>query len=336
MELNTLNVTIKDVAKAAGVSVATVSRVLNKSAVVSNAASEKVNDAIKNLNYSPNFLGRNLRKCETNIILAIIPSTEHSYYSEIIHGMQDTASILGYDILLNTSNSRADTELRILSMLFNRTVDAAVLLGTHLNAEKLNELNEKYNIALCSERVEGAKVLTVNIDDQSGAYCAVSELIKKGHTKIGMISSKFRALSSIDREIGYENALKDNGIIPRKDYYYLNTYDYEDGCKAFEYFMNLNDPPTAIMAISDLLAIGAVKKATEMGYNVGRDMAIIGFDNISFSEMYIPSISTVAQPCYNMGRTVIENLIDNLNGSQKCNERIIMPHQLILRRSTGD
>ena len=198
-----MNVTIKDVAKAAGVSVATVSRVLNKSATVSEAAAEQVNNAIKELGYNPNFLGRNLRKCETNVILAILPSTEHSFYNEIIKGMQSAASENGYDILLCTSNSMHSTESRMLGMLYNRTVDAAVMLGTQLSAEELNELNEKHYIAICCERVEGANVLTVTVDDESGAYTAVKNLISLGHRKIAIISTEGMALSSKDREHGY-------------------------------------------------------------------------------------------------------------------------------------
>ena len=167
-----MNATIKDVAKAAGVSVATVSRVLNNSAAVSEAAAEQVNKAIKELGYSPNFLGRNLRRCETNIILAIIPSTEQTFYSEIIRGMQNAASEYGYDILLSTSNSNYALEMRLLNMLFNRTADAAILLGTQLDAKALMDLSGKYPIALCCERSEGADVLTVSVDDEGGAQTA--------------------------------------------------------------------------------------------------------------------------------------------------------------------
>ena len=206
-----MNATIKDVAKAAGVSVATVSRVLNNSATVSAAATEQVNNAIKELGYSPNFLGRNLRRCETNIILAIIPSTEQTFYSEIIRGMQNAASEQGYDILLSTSNSNYALEMRLLNMLFNRTADAAILLGTQLDSKTLMELSEKYPIALCCERAEGADVLTVSVDDEGGAYSAVDYMIKCGHKKIGMISTNGAAASSLDRENGYKRALLETG-----------------------------------------------------------------------------------------------------------------------------
>lgn len=330
-----MNVTIKDVAKAAGVSVATVSRVLNNSATVSVSATEQVNNAIKQLGYSPNFLGRNLRKCETNVILAIIPSTEHSFYSDIIRGMQSAASEKGYDILISTSNSCFDIEMRKLNMLFNRTVDAAVLLGTQIDADTLNELNGKYYIALCCERVEGANVLTVTVDDEGGAYATVKNLISLGHRKIAIVSTKGTALSSKDREKGYLKALNEYGIPVNEDYIFRGTYDPDNGAMAFDGFMSLPEPPTAIFCISDLLAVGTVKRALTCGYMVGEDISVCGFDNISLSGLYNPGITTVEQPCYEIGRTVVTELIRNISLSQKSDRRITLDYKLISRESVG-
>lgn len=328
-----MTVTIKDVAKAAGVSVATVSRVLNNSATVSAAATEQVNNAIKELGYSPNFLGRNLRKCETNVILAIIPSTEHTFYSDIVNGMQTAASEYGYDILLSTSNSMYNIEMRMLNMLFNRTVDAAILLGTQLDKDKLNELNSKHYIALCCERIEGADVLTVTVDDEGGAHAAVSKMIEYGHQKIAMLSTEVTALSSADREKGYRRALAENNIPYREEYIYRGTYDYENGEKAFDYFMSLPEPPTAIFCISDLLAAGTVKRALNKGYKVGEDISVCGFDNIQLSSIYTPGITTVEQPCYEIGRTVVRELIQNITHSQKNSRHIKLNYKLIGRES---
>lgn len=330
-----MNITIKDVAKEAGVSVATVSRVLNNSATVSEKATEQVNNAIKELGYSPNFLGRNLRKCETNIILAVIPSTEHSFYSDIIKGMQHEAAENGYDILLSTSNSDPVIEMRMLNMLFNRTADAAVLLGTRIDADTLNELNEKYYIALCCERVEGAKVLTVTVDDVSGAYASVNNLISLGHRRIAMISTEGTALSSKDREKGYIKALTEHGIPVNENYIYRGTYDPENGGIAFEKFMSLPEPPTAIFCISDLLAAGTIKKAVADGYKVGQDISVCGFDNIRLSRLYNPGITTVEQPCYEIGRTVVDELIRNIDSSVKSDRHIMLDYKLVSRESVG-
>jgi len=328
-----MSVTIKDVAKAAGVSVATVSRVLNNSAAVSAAASENVCNAIKKLGYSPNYLGRNLRKRETNIILAIIPSTEQTFYSDIIRGMQTAASEHGYDLLLSTSNSTRSIEMRLLGMLFNRTVDAAILLGTRLDVKTLTELNRSHYIALCCERVEGAELLTVTVDDEGGAFEAVSRIAALGHRRIGMVSTAGESLSSYDREQGYKRALTAAGIVPREEYIYRGTYDFCHGALAFEYFRSLPEPPTAIFCISDILAASVVKTALSMGFEVGEGLSVCGFDNIMLSEMYTPGITTVEQPCYDIGRTVVEELIENISFGTKSDKRIKLPYRFIERES---
>ena len=331
-----MNATIKDVAKAAGVSVATVSRVLNNNSNVSETTTRMVNEAIKELGYSPNFLGRNLRKCETNIILAIVPSADHTFYSEILRGMQIKAAELGYDILMSTSNSDEATELRLLNMLYNRTVDAVILLGTRLNAALLNELNEKYCITLCCERIPDSELVTVTVNDEQAAYEAVTCLIKKGHHKIGMISTQGSALSSVDREAGYRRALSDNGIEFREDYIYRGSYDFRDGSFAIEQFLKLEDVPTAVFAVSDLLAAGAINKALKRGINVGGDFSVIGFDNLYLCEMVMPSISTVEQSCYLIGSTAVEKTIANIGTTKKFKGHFYIDHKLILRQSTGD
>lgn len=331
-----MSITIKDVAKEAGVSVATVSRVLNGSCNVSDESTKKVNETIARLNYSPNFLGRNLRKCETNVILVIMPTSEHSLYSKIVMGMQDYAGQVGYDIITAVSYSTSTAETRQMNMLFNRTVDGVILLGTQYDADSLNKLAENYNVALCCEGVEGANVLTVAVDDEQAAFDAVAALIKKGHKRIGFIGTNSSAISSTARENGYIRALKEYGIAIKNEYIYKESYDYDCGGRAFEYFNALAEKPTAIFAVSDLLAISAMHKAIDMGIDVGKDVAIMGFDNISMCEWTIPTLSTVEQPCSKMGELVVAKLIENMNKTTKDNHYYIVDHRIILRESTGD
>ncbi|MGN0623230.1 MAG: LacI family DNA-binding transcriptional regulator [Oscillospiraceae bacterium] len=331
-----MSVTIKDVAREAGVSVATVSRVLNGSTNVSESSSKLVRDTIERLNYSPNFLGRNLRKCETNVILVIMPTSDHSLYMKIVAGMQAYAQKVGYDIITAASNSATQHETRQMNMLYNRTVDGVVLLGTLFDAQSLNDLASKYNIALCCEGVEGANVLTVAVDDEQAGYDAVCALIKKGHRKIAFIGTNSVAVSSFKREAGYLRALKDNDIPVEPGYMYKGTYDYWHGGKAMEQFMSLEDKPTAVFAVSDILAMNAIRKACEMGLEVGKDVSVMGFDNISMCEMTNPSVSTVEQPCEKMGELVVQKLIENFSSSHKDNKYYTVPHRIILRESTGD
>lgn len=329
-----MEVTIKDVAKHAGVSVATISRVLNNSAVVSPETAEKVNEAIRELNYRPNFLGRNLRKRETNVILALVPSTEHTYYSQILHGMQMEAFANGYDVLMSTTNSYRPHEERLLGMLRNRTVDAAILMGTTLDEKYLDELAAQYCIALCCEPLKVTdNVLTVTIDDEKAAYDAVSYLISIGHRDIAIVSTEVRAPSSVEREKGYMRALAEHNIPVNEKYIYRGSYDYTSGMKAAESFIRMEKSPTAVFAISDFLAAGIVKKASELKMNIGREFSVIGFDNISMTEMYTPSISSVEQPCFEIGKTVAGLVIENIGGKQN-KGRVSLEHKLIFRQST--
>lgn len=237
-----MSVTIKDVAKAANVSVATVSRVLNKKSNVSEEAIQAVNSAVQALGYSPSFLGRDLRKSETRRILAIIASTEQSFYSDVIRGMEVAAFSQGYDVLIATTHDDPNHEMHLLGMLFSRAVDGAVLLGPKLDAATINSLGEKHNIAMCLERLDNCNVLTVTIDNVKAGRDAVNYLIRKGHKKIGLITTLQRSQSSIDREIGYKLALKDNGIPYNEDYVYFGGYETEQGMRGCEYLMNLPSP----------------------------------------------------------------------------------------------
>lgn len=329
-------VTIKDVARAAGVSVATVSRVLNDTVTVSDETRAAVQQAVKDLNYTPNSLGRNLRKSSTNVILVIIPTVEHDFYSKIITGMQGTATALGYDLITSISNVDVLEEIKPLEMLYNRAVDAAVIFSAKMDENEIRQLSEKYNIALCCEAIEGADVLTVSVEDRQASKDAVMALINKGHRKIGIVCADFYVQSSYKRESGYKDALLESGIEINEDYIYKTHYSFECGKKAFEYFNSLEDKPTAIFAISDVLAIGIVSQALSSGVNVGKDIAVMGFDNILLSEMYSPSISTVDQPSYKMGQLVIQKLISNISKEVKDKKHYIIPHRIVLRQSTGD
>ena len=332
-----MSVTIKDVAKEAGVSVATVSRVLNGSCNVSDESAQRVNEAVERLKYSPNFLGRNLRKRETNVILVIMPTSEHSLYSKIIMGMQKYAEKIGYDIISAVTGSASTVEARQMTMLFNRTVDGVVLLGTQYDAEELNKLAQNYDIALCCEGVEGANVLTVAVDDEQAAYDAVTALIRKGHKRIGFVGIDNKtAISAIARENGYKRALAEHGIAEDSGLIYREDYEYDCGGRAAEYFAGLEKKPSAIFAVSDLLAISVINRLHEMGIEAGKDIGVIGFDNITMCEMMRPKISTVEQPCEKMGELVITKLIENIHSEHKDNKYYTVKHSVILRESTGD
>ncbi len=331
-----MNITIKDVAKAANVSVATVSRVLNNKNNVSEEAVQAVNRAVEELGYSPNFLGRDLRKSETKRILALIASTEQSFYNDVLHGMQDAAYAQGYDILIATTRNSPEHELHLLGMLFSRAVDGAVLLAPRLDGKTISDLSKRYKLAICLERLDVNGVLCVTIDNERAGYDATKFLIGKGRKRIGLITTAERSQSSVDRENGYKRALEDSGLELDTQLVYYGDYEAETGSKGCEYLMNLPNPPDAVFSISDTLAIGAMTYALQHNIKVGKDVLFFGFDNIAYSHMFIPRLSTVEQPCYLQGKVVMEKLISNIKAEEPDNGTYMLPHSLILRESTGD
>ncbi len=331
-----MNITIKDVARAANVSVATVSRVLNNKNNVSEEAVQAVNRAVEELGYSPNFLGRDLRKSETKRILALIASTEQSFYNDVLRGMQDAAYGHGYDILIATTRNSPEHEMHLLGMLFSRAVDGAVLLAPRLDGKTIGDLAKRYKLAICLERLDISDVLCVTIDNERAGYDATKYLIGKGRRRIGLITTEVRSQSSVDREHGYARALKDSGIPLDPTLIYYGDYEAETGAKGCEHLMNLPNRPDAIFSISDTLSIGAMTYAVQHGITVGKDVLFFGFDNIAYSHMFIPRLSTVEQPCYLQGKTVLEKLISNIKSEEQDRSTYMLPHSLILRESTGD
>lgn len=331
-----MSVTIKDVAKAANVSVATVSRVLNKQSNVSKDAFDRVTKVMEELGYSPNHLGRDLRKSETKRILAVTASAEQSFYSEVLRGMEVAATEQGYDVLIAATHDKPEHEMHLLNMLFSHSVDGVVLLGAKQEAEVISKLAENHNIALCLERMEGCKALTVTIDNVSAGRDAVNCLIEKGHKRIGLISTTTRSQSSVDREKGYRQALEEHGIEYDEQLVFLGNYGCKSGTEGCKRLLELNDPPTAIFSISDMIAIGAMKYAMSKGIEIGRDVMFIGFDNVAFSDIFVPRLSTVEQPCFAQGKLVVEKLIGNMKGETADMGLYMLPHRLVLRESTGD
>ena len=331
-----MSVTIKDVAREAGVSVATVSRVLNGSAAVSEDTAENVNEVISRLGYSPNCLGRNLRKRETRNILVIVPYIGHSLYSDIIKGIQDEASN-EYDILVAAGYSTVEIELRLLGMLTNHSVDAAVILGSRVDAQTLDPLADRYNIALCAENIEGSHTLTIMIDNRKAAKEVADRFIAAGKKRIGFVTTddSIIAPSSTDRLAGYIASLTEHGIPIRNEYIFKRDYDYKSGIQAAHDMMKLPEPPEAVLCISDLLAAGFIKGCNEIGAKVPDDVEVCGFDNISLCEMYTPMITTVSQPAYLMGRTTARRLIDSLKTGIRSYGIEYLDYDVIVRESAS-
>lgn len=325
---------IQQVAKQAGVSVATVSRVLNSKNTVSNKTKLRVEEAIKELNYEPSMLGRNLRNSESRIVLILLPSISNPFYLEIIKGIENVAISHNYNILLCETDSDPEKENIYFDLVRKKMADGIISMDPAVNVETLKGLAEKYAIIQCSEYGGGIGIPYVTIDNEEASYRAVKHLLQIGHTKIALMNTDEKFLYARERKMGYQRALEEHGIKMNTDYiFYTEDLGFENGQHAMQKILKIKDRPTAVFAVSDLLAIGALKEINAAGLNVPGDMALVGFDKIDFSNMTNPTLTTVAQPMYKMGTTAAKMLIDKIQGKKV--DSVILDFELIIRESTA-
>ncbi|WP_456272940.1 LacI family DNA-binding transcriptional regulator [Bacillus sp. AK031] len=325
---------IQQVAKQAGVSVATVSRVLNGQNSVSTKTRIKVEDAIRKLNYEPSMLGRNLRNSESRILLVMIPTISNPFYLEIIKGIEQIAISQNYNILLCETDSDPERENIYFDMVRKKMADGIISMDPAVNVETLKQLAEKHAIIQCSEYSEDSGIPYITIDNEEASYRAVKHLIKIGNENIAMINSDEKNLYARLRKKGYQRALEEHGIPFNEDCVItVQQLGFENGQQAMKKILNLKDRPTAVFAVSDLLAIGALKEINNNGLNAPDDIAVVGFDKIDFSNMTHPTLTTIAQPMYKMGTMAAKMLIDQIKGEKV--ESIILGHELVIRESTS-
>ncbi len=328
--------TILDVSKAAGVSVATVSRVLNGKGQVSEATARRVLSAVEALAYAPNVSARNLRLNESRIILIVAPNITNPYYTHIIAGIGKAAHRMGYSAFLcTTEGDRAQTE-GVLGMLPRRQADGAILLATEREAPWLLPYAEKYPLVACSEYDPALGVPRVSIDNYAAAREAMAHLIWLGHERIGLVSSENQYISTRLRYEGYRDALCEAALPLRADYVRLGDSDYsfKSGFDSAAQLLSLPDRPTALLCISDMLALGAIASAREMGLRVPEDVTVVGFDDVEHTTMFHPHVTTVAQPCAGIGERAMALLEGAISRSGPPRETLL-PHRLIVRESSA-
>jgi LacI family repressor for deo operon, udp, cdd, tsx, nupC, and nupG len=326
--------TIQDVARNAGVSVATVSRVLNNSPLVKEQTRAKIMKVIKEMEYEPNFLGRELRRAETRRIMVLTPSLVFPIMAGVYKGMQEAAQQHGYNVLVCSTAGRRDKEEELLQMLKTRIVDGVILLTTTLHADELNQLAKVYRVVQCSEFKQDAEAYCVTIDNEQAAYDAAAHLIAQGHRRIAMLRGRHES-SAMLREQGYRRALEHAGLAVDAELIHQCNYDYESGYASGKQLMATVQPPTAIFCANDVVAIGCVNALKELGLSIPQQVAVVGFDDTMESTMSTPTITTVRQPKYELGRAAMEALIESLDSGVPATGLIQLEYELVIRDSTS-
>lgn len=328
-------VTIKDVAREAGVSVATVSRVLNGSGPVSAQTGERIREVAGRLRYAPHGGARSLITRKTNTLGVLLPDLYGEFFSEVIRGMDDTAQRRGYHLLI--SRSHADRDGIGTAMLAMRgRVDGVVAMSPDLNAESLLNVPSMLPVVvLCSvPREDAADSLT--IDNYTGSKAMVTHLIGLGHTRIAIIKGARRNYDAAERMRGYRLALRHAGIAMDPALAPEGGFTEAGGYAAAMELLKLSRRPTAIFAANDSMAIGALSALRESDVRVPDDISVAGFDDIPLARYMDPPLSTVRVPTYDLGARAVEILLHGVtkqNVHVRHRERVAT--ELVIRRSCG-
>ena len=329
--------TMADVAREAQVSVATVSRLLNNQSIVSPETAERVYTAIQKLSYEPNLLARNLRRNESRVILILAPNMTNPYYAHILSGIGDTATELGYSALICNTAGNPARERDALELLKKHRADGAILMSSDLGCDWLLEYAGPYPLVQCSEYDPAVDIPHVSIDNTLATRQALEYLINLGHRQIAIIGSENNYISTSLRLKAYRDTLARHNLPLREDYIARASIDYSfsSGKTKAKIVLDAQPCPTAIFCVSDTLALGAITQAREMGYRVPEDVTVVGFDDVEHTTMFHPYITTVAQPCYELGKQSTHLLYSLMSQERDTPRQLILDHHLIVRESSA-
>ena len=326
---------IKDVAREAGVSIATVSRVLNDIDVVNEDTKKKVLDAIKKLGYRPNIVARSLKTQRTKTIGILVPDISSGFYPEIVRGAEDVANIYDYNVILCNSDFDYDKEKDYLRVLKEKMVDGVIYMSSSLQEESLdiiNDLDLKTVLVETKDREE--RLPSVTIDNIEATYEATKHLLDKGIKNIAFVGVEKDAANAWGyRFLGYEKALKQAGIEVDEDLVFLQNLKYKTGHDAAEKFLKVDKKIEGVVCASDEIAMGVINGLREKGINTPGDVSVIGFNNNAVASYFYPRLTTVNQPSYDMGSVAMRMLIKILNNKPLEEDQYVLDHNLIQRES---
>jgi len=327
---------IRDVASKAGVSVSTVSHVINNTRFVSDETRSKVLAAMDALNYKPNRLASSLRRKDkrTNTLGLLIPDSTNPFFAEVLRGVEDASFDAGYNVFLCNSDDDPKKELNYIEVLLGKQIDGIILVSAGSHAESLDILDKDELAAVVVDReVSGAKTDSVMVDNESGGYQATTYLIELGHTRIGCIAGPSLLTPSAARVEGYRKALMEHNLPVDEDLIKMGDFRAQSSYQVVLELLGKNTPPTALFACNDMMAVGALHAADELGLNVPDDISIMGFDDITLASFTIPPLTTIAQPSHEIGMLAAEMVIDRIQHPDTTPRSEILSTKLVIRKS---
>lgn len=326
---------IRDVATAAGVSVSTVSHVINQTRFVSEETQARVLAAMEDLNYKPNRLASSLRRKDkrTNTLGLLIPDSANPFFAEVLRGIEDACFKAGYSVFLCNSDDDPKKEQNYIEVLLGKQIDGIILVSAGAHEDSLILLeNNRVPFVLVDREVSGAIIDSVLVDNKTGGYQATNYLIELGHKRIGCIAGPSLLNPSAARVEGYQKALSKKNLF-HDDLIFMGDFRAQSGSDAAKQMLDLDNPPTAIFACNDMMAVGALHATDEAGLNVPGDISIVGFDDIPLASFTKPPLTTVAQPGQDMGLQAAEMVISRIEDQYLPARNEILSTSLVIRNS---
>jgi DNA-binding LacI/PurR family transcriptional regulator len=336
-----MRVSIKDIAKAAGVSHSTVSRALSDSSLVSDVTKARVQHLAQEMGYSPNTLARSLVTRQTYTVGLVVTTIADPFIAEVVQGIEATAHDHGYTLILCNSGAEPEREIAAVEMLRSKRVDGVIVTSSRIGALYLHHLERiGVPIVLINNHNEqsGRYTFTVTVDNCHGGRLATKHLIELGHRRIAHATAPADRSSAQDRMLGYYQALAEEGIEPDPTLLVPGNGRADGGEKALVDLMALEAPPTAVFCYNDMTAIGLIHAARRVELAVPGDVSVVGFDDIPFASYCYPPLTTIAQPKVEMGQLAMKMALSLMAMDTQDNQQelsnVVVQGRLVVRSST--
>ncbi|HHZ8354245.1 TPA: DNA-binding transcriptional regulator CytR [Morganella morganii] len=331
---NDTGATMKDVARAAGVSTATVSRTLMNPEKVSVQTRQKVENAVLEVGYYPHNLSRGMKRNESRTILVIVPDIGDPFFTDIIVGIEEIAAKHGYLVLIGDCRYQHKPEHTFLNLIITKQIDGMVLLGSDVPFDSRHDEQRHFPpMVMANEFAPELELPTVNIDNLTAAFNATHYLQSLGHTRIACISGPEELPLCKYRIEGYIQAMRRMGMPVREEYLVRGDFTHESGAECAAQLLALPEPPTAVFCHNDIMAIGAIWAARKQGLTLPQDLSVVGFDDLPAAQYCSPTLTTIAQPRYEIGRQSFLLLLEQLQGHTVAKGSRLLDSDLIIRES---
>jgi LacI family transcriptional regulator len=322
--------TIRDVARLAGVSVATVSAVLNSKGTVSEKLIKRVTSAAKALDYHPDHVARSLKVRNTHTVGVVVPDITNPFFPEVIQGAENEARGNGYSVILCNTNEDGVLEKHYLRSLFSRRVDGAMLCSTLPYAGE-HLLRERFPVVLVDRTIPGFVGGMVTTDNRRAAYEATNHLIGLGHTRIAIITGRLDLSVGSERVEGFRKAMQECHLPIRDEYFRCGDFLLESGYRCGMELLKLAEPPTAVFSCNSSMTLGLMRALSELRVRCPGQVSVVGFDDFVWNQAFSPRLTTVAQPSFELGRRAMQMLIRKIQVAQGHPEQEVESNLVVLR-----